>query len=744
MIQFLQFYKGIYPSAGAISRDNGIWVRFVYMRLKPQHYRPIIFLIACSVASCKPQSERLRFDSPATIWEETLPLGNGRLGAMPDGGIASESVILNEESMWSGSVQDCGRAEAAEYIPIIREHLLSGNNAEAERLTREHFTCTGGGSDSPAYGSYQVLGELRIDADIDSTKVRNYNRYLDFRSGIARCEFEAEDCGKVTRDYFVSIPDDVIVIRLRSSKPLDWKISLGRKERATICNSGDCITMEGELDSGNPEVEGVNFFAKASIRRSPKETLILFCAATSFDMSKESMRHKVDSTIESASVKTYKELETAQIKAFSNYYDRVSFRLGEDTESARFAQYGRYLAIASNARGNLPANLQGIWAEGVSTPWNGDYHLNINLQMNCWPLDPGNLSDLYTSVEDFAQRLSESGAKTAREFYDAPGWCAHTLSNPWLFSAPAQDPSWGGTLSCGAWLALQLYDHSLFTGENRHCELINSAAEFLESQLFRESHGWRVTGPSSSPENLYYDNHGNALAVCMGPAMDMQICREIFEATDRDTSALAPILISSDGRIMEWLEEYKETDRHHRHISQLYGAYPGTCLTRSEELMDAVRATLEDRGDYSTGWSTAWKACIRARLKDGERAHRLLQLLMNGAYPNLFSAHPPFQIDGNFGGSAAVMEMLLQSYRQENGLRVIELLPALPEAWSEGSFKGLQARGGIVIDCKWDKNGVSASLHPQRDQEIYLLYPDGGKERISLHKERKLKIRHSI
>lgn len=740
----MQFCKGIHPSTGEIGQNSRIWVRFVYMRLKPRHYRPIIFLIACSVASCIPQSERLSFDSPATIWEETLPLGNGRLGTMPDGGIASESIVLNEESMWSGSVQDCRREEASGYLPIIREQLLKGNNAEAERLTREHFTCTGGGSDSPAYGSYQTIGKLRIDADIDSTKVRNYGRYLDFRSGIARCEFEAESCGKVTKDYFVSIPDDVIVIRLRSSKPIDWKISLNREERATVRNSGDCITMEGELDSDNPEVEGVSFFAKASIKRSPKETVILFCAMTSFDQPKESIQRKVDNAIENASSKTYKELAEAQEKAFTSYYGRVNFKLGNDTESARFAQYGRYLAIASNARGRLPANLQGIWADGVSTPWNGDYHLNINLQMNCWPLDPGNLSELYTSVEDFAQRLGESGTKTAREFYDAPGWCAHTLANPWLFSAPAQDPSWGGTLSCGAWLALQLHDHSLFTGENRHKALIDGAAEFLEDQLFRESHGWRVTGPSSSPENLYRDKHGNALAVCMGPAMDMQICREIFEASGRDTSALAPVLIGSDGRIMEWLKEYEETDPYHRHISHLYGAYPGTCLTRSEELMNAVRASLEARGDYGTGWSTAWKSCIWARLKDGERAYRLLNLLIDGAYPNLFSAHPPFQIDGNFGGSAAIMEMLLQSYRQEDGLRVIELLPALPAAWAEGSFKGLQARGGTIIDCKWDKHRVDATLHPQRDQEIYLLYPDGNKERTTLHKGRKLKIRHSI
>lgn len=723
-------------------------VRFVYMRLKPRHYShktlPTGLLAFIITAGCNPQSESLRFNSPATIWEETLPLGNGRLGAMPDGGSASETIVLNEESMWSGSVQDCGRAEAAEYLSTIREYLLNGDNTEAERLTREHFTCIGGGSDSPAYGSYQILGKLHIDADIDSSKVHNYSRYLDFRSGIARCEFEAESQGKVSKDYFVSIPDDVIVIRLRSSKPVKWNISLDREERATVYSSGDNITMEGSLDSGNPKIEGVAFFARATIKRSPKETLILFCASTSFGATKESMHSKVDNAIERANAKTYKELERAQIKAFANYYDRVSFKLGEDTESARFAQYGRYLAIASNARGNLPANLQGIWADGVSTPWNGDYHLNINLQMNCWPLDPGNLSDLYTSVENFAQNLSGSGAKTAREFYGAPGWCAHTLANPWMFSAPAQDPSWGGTLSCGAWLSLQLHDHSLFIGESKQKALIEGAAEFLESQLFRESHGWRVTGPSSSPENLYYDKNGNALAVCMGPAMDMQICREIFEASGRDTSALAPILIGSDGRIMEWLEEYEETDPHHRHISHLYGAYPGTCLTRSEELMNAVRASLEARGDYGTGWSTAWKACIRARLKDGERAYRLLNLLIDGAYPNLFSAHPPFQIDGNFGGSAAIMEMLLQSHREEDGIRVIELLPALPEAWRAGSFKGLQTRGGTIIDCKWNGHKVDITLHPQRDQEIYLLYPDGSKERISLHKGRTLKTRHSI
>ncbi|MCQ2145969.1 MAG: glycoside hydrolase family 95 protein, partial [Bacteroidales bacterium] len=519
------------------------------------------------------------FSSAAKTWEETFPLGNGRLGAMPTGDITMESIVINEESMWSGSVWDSNNPEAAKWLPAIREQLLEGNNIEAEKLMREHFVCLDGGGSNPRYGCYQTLGRLEIGIQGFEEEPSAYSRNLILNEGISKTVASFSDGTRIEKEYFVSLTDDVVIVHLKSfGKNLAYSFDLSReKDLEHKSSSFGEVQMSGHLSSGEEGKEGIGYFCKAvTLPVSINEAIIFMCAATTYNCPDPEM--KVNQTLSKAKEHSYKVLKKNQQKAFRGYFDRVSVSL-PDNKASLYLQFGRYLTIASTACATLPPNLQGIWAEDYSTAWNGDYHLNINLQMNCWPMETGNLSDLSGPITDYVENLVPTGEKTARTFYNSPGWTAAVLANAWQFTSPAEDPSWGSSLTGGAWISLQLWEHYLFSEDMDYLKRIyptlKGAAEFLQNNLFEfpvNGNTFLVTGPSSSPENSFLID-GKSCAVCAGPYMDTEICYELFSAvikassildTDNEfseslkesLSRLAPFQISDKGYLQEWLEDY--------------------------------------------------------------------------------------------------------------------------------------------------------------------------------------------
>jgi len=734
----------------------------------------VLGMTSCSKANTA-KDVILSFDSPASYWEETFPLGNGRLGAMPTGEIAHESIVLNEESMWSGMHWDSNNPEAAKWLPIIREKLLQGDNVEAEKLMNEHFVCLDGGSTNPKYGCYQTLGLLEVDLNGYDEEPVSYKRELLFNEGISKTVAMFSDGNTITKEYFVSLDDDVVIVYLHSSKKdIDFSFNISREQNASVESLPDgSIQMYGHLPSGEEGVDGIYYYCRAlSQPLSNNEAVIFLSAATTYN--NDNPETKVNTAIDNAKAQNYSTLKQKQQKSFREYFDRVSVTL-PDQKASQYLQFGRYLSIASTAKATLPPNLQGIWANDYATAWNGDYHLNINLEMNCWPMEVGNLSDLSGPITDFVESLVPAGEQTAKVFYDSPGWTAAVLANAWQFTSPAETPSWGSSLTGGAWISLQLWEHYLYSEDKDYLERIyptlKGAAEFLQSNLFEFPVGdktYLVTGPSTSPENSYFID-GKRNSVCAGPYMDTQICSEIFRAVikassilkkddafasslSESLSRLAPMQISKNGYLQEWLTDYQEVEPTHRHVSHLFGLYPGTSID-TPELKNAARETLNRRGDEGTGWSRAWKICFWARIGDGNRAYKLFNSLMSpvevatgepdqwgntkiytgagaGTFPNLFCAHPPFQIDGNFGGSAGLMEMLLQSH---DG--AIDILPAIPDSWTEGSFKGLKARGNITVDCTW-KNGVATVTLLSKEKKTVKVRYKGNESEETLKKNR--------
>jgi len=735
--------------------------------------------------------QQLRYLQPAASWNEALPLGNGRLGAMVFGRIAQERLQLNEDTLWAGAPYTPDNPEALAALPEVRRLIELGHYKEATDLAGARLMAK-----PLRQMSYGTLGDVLIDFH-EAQVPTKYERTLDLGSAVATTSYRSK-AGEATREYFVSAPHQVIVLHLAADKPLnfdlayraprpakyaspdyqgsattlvegssvDWltteSVGESKPDLSISADGAACLLVSGRNEAGNGIASGLKFALRIKVvtdgkvvvnagrieLRDARSVTLLLSGATSYvsyqDVSGDPIT-RVRRDTEAAARIPYSKLRREHVLDYRTLYETASLTIpstaaaGEPTDvriaesetsndpslAALYLQFSRYLLISSSRPGCQPANLQGIWNEGTNPPWGSKYTININTEMNYWVADPAGLGVCVAPLLQLVEELSTTGAKTAKTMYGARGWVAHHNTDLWRAAAPIDGPKWGVWPCGGAWLCNTLWDHYDYSRDEatlkRLYPLMRGAALFFLDTLIEDPKGrGLITSPSNSPENT----HPFGSTLCAGPAMDRQIVRDLFAHTaaaakllklddalaaeiSRAAARIAPDVIGKHGQLQEWLEDWDgdAPEQHHRHVSHLYAVYPSSQMNVRDTaaFIAAAKASLNRRGDLATGWGTAWRLCLWARMGDGERAYGILKALLGPqrTYPNMFDAHPPFQIDGNFGGGAGVLEMLVQSWGGE-----ISLLPALPGAWPRGEVRGIRARGAVRVDMGWDNRKV--------------------------------------